>query len=166
MSTPPLPNQTVRLMRESGGKPTQHGREFLDGLDRASRSQQSAIEALESGKADVATTLAGYGITDAEKLGIMRGRTIPTGDYTVLESDLGKMIHMNNGSPATLTFPAGLTALGYVSWMQGNAGVTLAHGGGGSIVSHNSALTAAGQWAQGTAWTDGTDWFVSGMLVP
>lgn len=91
--------------------------------------------------------------------------------YTLVASDINKIVEMNNGSANTLTvppnssveFPIG-TRIDVVQYGAGTT--TIAQGAGVTIRSKDSALDISGQYAGATLYKRGTDeWVLIGALA-
>lgn len=148
----------------TGGQPSTEEFRYRRVLDQNVRD-------LQSGKADAATTLAGYGITDAEKLGEVAGIVTSTSNVQLDLTHKGKTIELNNAGNIFLTIPANATtALPVGYWvnvvMVGAGQVFVSPAVGVTCRSYNSALKLAGQWAMATLYKRATnEWVAGGNLI-
>jgi hypothetical protein len=116
------------------------------------------------------TTLAGYGITDAEALGLLAGINTQTASYTLALTDIGKAVEMNVGAANNLTVPPNSSvafAIGSrIDLTQMGAGqTTIVAGSGVTIRQRESKLKMAGQYAGASLYKRATDeWVLFGDL--
>lgn len=116
------------------------------------------------------TTLAGYGITDAEPLGKLRGILNKTDSYTLALGDEGYLIRMGKGTAQTLTVPANASVAFAVNTkidvtQSGDGELTIAASGGVTINSQDEQLKLAGKWAGATlVKVDTNEWDLFGNL--
>ena len=91
------------------------------------------------------------------------------GTYTLVLSDAGKMVEINDAGPSNLlvplnsavAFPIGTQIL----FSQAGAGEVTVKFTGGTLLSEGTKLTTVGQYALGTLIKKSTDvWYVSGNL--
>lgn len=116
------------------------------------------------------TTLSGYGITDAETVGLVVGVVTNTTSYTLVLTDAGKIIEQNSGSATTVTIPPNTsvafptnTRLDIVRY--GSGSVTLVAGSGVTIRSAGGALAITTQYAGCSIYKRSTnEWVAVGTL--
>jgi hypothetical protein len=116
------------------------------------------------------TTLAGYGIVDAESLGKIRGINTQTVNYVAVLTDAGKVIEMNLAGANTLTIPPNSSVAfplqTYINCSQIGAGATTITAGAGVTIRNRLGLKLGGQYAAAGLYKRGTDeWVASGDLT-
>ncbi len=119
------------------------------------------------------TTIAGYGITDAEQLGKYKAPNKQTGTtYTLVIGDgTAGMVEMNNASANTLTVPPNSSVAFVVDTKIdvssfGLGQTTIAAGGGVTIHSKAGKLKLSAQYSGATLWKRATDeWVLFGDLA-
>jgi hypothetical protein len=136
-------------------------RHFLDQLAR---------ETAFGNLVDTPTTLAGYGITDAETLGQLTAINTQTASYTLVLTDKGKTVEMNVGSANNLTVPPNADVAfptnSYINATQLGAGQTTLVAGSGVTLRSRNGLKLAGQYAVATLYKRGTnEWVCGGDLT-
>jgi len=116
------------------------------------------------------TTLSGYGITNAETLGTVRGLNTQTTSYTAVLTDAGKVVEINNASANTFTIPPNSSVafpIGtYINIAQYGAGATTITPGVGVTIRNRAGLKLGGQYGIATLYKRSTDeWVAAGDLT-
>lgn len=151
--------------------PPQVGDDLTDLATSLNLNSIAAASAFLTVYAQKATTLAGYGITDAEHLGLIATINTQTATYTVALSDIGGVVEMNSASANTVVIPPHTTVAfqtkSYFTFVQLGAGQTvLSAGGGVTIHSAGGNLKLNKQYSTATMYQRAQDeWVVSGDLV-
>ncbi len=121
---------------------------------------------------NVPTTISGYGITDGEKLGQIRGVNTQTTNYSLVLTDQGKMIEYNSSSAGSITIPANATVafpIGtYINFCQINTGQLSLVAAAGVTINFPSGvgLKARAQYSQISAYKAASDtWRIIGDLT-
>lgn len=94
---------------------------------------------------------------------------VQVGTYTLVLSDAGKMVEMNDATPSNLLVPLN-SALSFpigtqILFSQAGAGAVTLKFTGGTLLSEGGKLTTVGQYAMATIIKKSADvWYVSGNL--
>lgn len=117
------------------------------------------------------TTLSGYGITDGEPLGETTAINTQTASYTLVLTDKGKIVELNNASALNLTVPPNSSVAfptkSMIEIVQYGAGqVTVVAGSGVTIRSSSGKLKLTGQYSGATLYKRATDeWVLIGDIA-
>src|SRR5262245_17580451 len=143
-TTGPLPPPSVALFQPDSGKPTQHGYEFLERLEKVARQLSGVTNLFNGLDSAAANTLISSLINDEfEALGVVAGLNFQTSSYTLVLTDKGKTVVTNVGSANNLTVPPNASVAfpvgTYINIVQANTGqTTIVAGAGVNVFAYNS----------------------------